>query len=83
MAITQDTVDALRVKFEALLPHLDERATRLTLAAQARGSGIGAVMDDAVDAATGQGADRARASGQCREGRAAAEGSGVQPAGQQ
>ena len=43
MAITEDTVDALRAKFDALLPHLDERATRLTLAAEARSLGYGGV----------------------------------------
>ena len=36
MAIAAETIDALRVKFDVLLPHLDERAQRLTLAAEAR-----------------------------------------------
>ena len=36
MAIPVETVTALRVKFDVLLPHLDERAVRLTLAAEAR-----------------------------------------------
>ncbi len=39
MAIAPETIDALRVKFDALLAHLDERAQRLTLAAEARSLG--------------------------------------------
>ena len=36
MGIPMETIDALRAKFDALLPHLDERAQRLTLGAEAR-----------------------------------------------
>jgi len=43
MGIPAETVVALRVKFEALLPHLDERAVRLTLAAEARSLGHGGI----------------------------------------
>lgn len=43
MAISQDVVDALRAKFDAVLPHLDERATRLVLAAEARSLGHGGI----------------------------------------
>jgi hypothetical protein len=43
MAIALETVDALRAKFDALLPHLDERAQRLTLAAEARSLGHGGI----------------------------------------
>ena len=43
MAIPVETVFALRAKFEALLPHLDERAVRLTLAAEARSLGHGGI----------------------------------------
>jgi Rhodopirellula transposase DDE domain len=43
MPVPEETVAALRVKFEALLPHLDERSTRLTLAADARSLGHGGI----------------------------------------
>ena len=43
MPVSGETVVALRAKFEALLPHLDERATRLTLAAEARSLGHGGI----------------------------------------
>lgn len=43
MGIPAEKVTALRAKFEALLPHLDERATRLTLAAEARSLGHGGI----------------------------------------
>jgi hypothetical protein len=43
MAIPVETVTALRVKFDVLLPHLDERAVRLTLAAEARSLGHGGI----------------------------------------
>ena len=41
MAISEDVISALRVKFEAVLPHLDERAVRLVLAGEARSLGYG------------------------------------------
>jgi len=44
MPIAQETVAVLRAKFETLLPHLDERATRLTLAAEARSLGHGGIV---------------------------------------
>lgn len=44
MAIPAETVTALRAKFDALLPHLDERAVRLTLAAEARSLGHGGIV---------------------------------------
>lgn len=43
MAIAPGTVETLRAKFDALLPHLDERAQRLTLAAEARSLGHGGI----------------------------------------
>lgn len=51
MAILVETVTALQAKFDALLPHLDERAVRLTLAAEARSLGHGGIA--AVARATG------------------------------
>jgi hypothetical protein len=36
MAIDPSVEAAMRAKFEALLPHLDERAVRIVLAAEAR-----------------------------------------------
>lgn len=44
MRIPEDTIVALRAKFETLLPHLDERASRLTLAAEARSLGHGGIV---------------------------------------
>ena len=41
MAISEDVISALRVKFEVVLPHLDERAVRLVLAGEARSLGYG------------------------------------------
>src|SRR5674476_892668 len=41
MRISEDVVSALRVKFEAVLPHLDERSVRLVLAGEARSLGYG------------------------------------------
>lgn len=43
MTITPETITALRAKFDVLLPHLDERAGRLTLAAEARALGYGGI----------------------------------------
>jgi len=56
MAIAPETIDALRVKFDALLPHLDERAQRLTLAAEARSLGYGGI----AAVARASGASRSR-----------------------
>ena len=44
MPIATETIEALRAKFDALLPHLDERAQRLTLAAEARSLGHGGIV---------------------------------------
>ena len=43
MRIDPDVEAALKAKFEALLPYLDERAQRLTLAAEARSLGHGGI----------------------------------------
>jgi hypothetical protein len=43
MAIAADVESVLKAKFEAVLPHLDERASRLVLAADARSLGHGGV----------------------------------------
>ena len=51
MAISRDVVDALRAKFEAVLPHLDERQQRLVMAGEARSLGHGGIA--AVARATG------------------------------
>lgn len=56
MAIPEETIITLRAKYEALLPHLDERATRLTLAAEARSLGHGGIV--AVARAAGVSASR-------------------------
>lgn len=56
MAIAPEVVDSLRGKFEALLPHLDERAQRLTLAAEARCLGHGGI----AAVARASGASRSR-----------------------
>lgn len=56
MAIASETVATLRAKFEALLPHLDERAQRLTLAAEARSLGHGGI----AAVARASGASRSR-----------------------
>jgi transposase len=58
MVIGEDVVEALRAKFDTLLPHLDERQQRLTLAAEARSLGHGGIA--AVAAAAG--ASRSRIS---------------------
>ena len=59
MAIPPETVEALRAKFDALLPHLDERAQRLTLAAEARSLGHGGIV--AVARASGSSRSRVQA----------------------
>ncbi len=56
MAIPPETVAALRAKFDTLLPHLDERAQRLTLAAEARSLGHGGIA--AVARASGSSRSR-------------------------
>lgn len=61
MAIPPETVEALRAKFDALLPHLDERAQRLTLAAEARSLGHGGIV--AVARASGSSRSRVQAGG--------------------
>lgn len=43
MAIGADVEAVLKAKFEAVLPHLDERATRLVLAGEARSLGHGGI----------------------------------------
>jgi hypothetical protein len=43
MAVGMDAEEALRAKFSALLPHLDERAQRLYLGSEARALGHGGV----------------------------------------
>jgi hypothetical protein len=43
MAIAADVESSLRAKFEAVLPHLDERSARLVLAAEARSLGHGGI----------------------------------------
>ena len=58
MAISRDVVDALQAKFEAVLPHLDERQQRLVMAGEARSLGHGGIA--AVARATG--ASRSRIS---------------------
>lgn len=56
MAVAPEIVETLRAKFGALLPHLDERAQRLTLAAEARSLGHGGI----VAVARASGASRSR-----------------------
>src|SRR6476646_9332335 len=51
MAIDADVVASLRAKFDAVLPHLDERQQRLVMAADARSLGHGGIA--AVAGATG------------------------------
>src|SRR5436190_23708715 len=43
MRIPVDVEASLKAKFEAVLPHLDERSTRLVLAAEARSLGHGGI----------------------------------------
>ena len=56
MAIGVDVETVLRAKFEAVLPHLDERGQRLVLAAEARSLGHGGI----VAVARASGASRSR-----------------------
>ena len=58
MAVDADVVALLRAKFEAVLPHLDERQQRLVVAGEARSLGHGGIA--AVAAASG--ASRSRIS---------------------
>ncbi|MET3176117.1 UNVERIFIED_ORG: hypothetical protein ABIB52_003991 [Arthrobacter sp. UYCu721] len=43
MPVSAEAVESLRAKFATILPHLDERATRLLLAAEARSLGHGGI----------------------------------------
>jgi hypothetical protein len=43
LAISRDVVESLRAKFEAVLPHLDERQQRLVMAGEARSLGHGGI----------------------------------------
>ena len=72
MAIGTDVVTSLRAKFEAVLPHLDERSTRLVLAGEARALGHGGI----AAVARASGASRSRV----QQGVAELE-SGVEPLG--
>jgi hypothetical protein len=56
MAIGADVVESLRAKFEAVLPHLDERSARLVLAGDARSLGHGGI----AAVARASGASRSR-----------------------
>lgn len=58
VAVDLDVVESLRAKFEAVLPHLDERQQRLVMAGEARSLGHGGIA--AVARATG--ASRSRIS---------------------
>jgi hypothetical protein len=58
VAISRDVVEALRAKFEAVLPHLDERQQRLVMAGEARSLGHGGIA--AVAGATGVSRSRYR-----------------------
>jgi hypothetical protein len=56
MAIDEDVVEVLRAKFDAVLPHLDERGQRLVLAGEARSLGHGGI----AAVARASGASRSR-----------------------
>jgi hypothetical protein len=56
MAVDADVEARLRAKFEAVLPHLDERAARLVLAGEARSLGHGGIA--AVARASGSARSR-------------------------
>jgi transposase len=58
MAVDPDVVGLLRAKFEAVLPHLDERQQRLVLAGEARSLGHGGI----AAVAKASGASRSRIS---------------------
>ena len=59
MGVSDDVVELLRVKFEALLPHLDERQRRLAVGAEAVQWGHGGIV--AVARATGMSKETVRA----------------------
>jgi transposase len=83
MTIPAETVDVLRAKFEAVLPHLDERQTRLVLAAEARSLGHGGIT--AVARASGSARSRVQngvnelEAGEAPLGRARRAGAGRKP----
>src|ERR1035437_5528229 len=58
VAVDADVVASLRAKFEAVLPHLDERQQRLVMAGEARSLGHGGI----AVVARGSGASRSRIS---------------------
>ncbi|MEO5745388.1 MAG: ISAzo13 family transposase, partial [Terracoccus sp.] len=84
MAIAEEIVESLRAKFEAVLPHLDERGQRLVLGSEARALGHGGI--GAVARAAGTSRSRISAgvaeleSGQEPLGRVRREGGGRKPA---
>src|SRR6478609_8357839 len=83
MAVDPDMVALLRAKFEAVLPHLDERQQRLVMAGEARSLGHGGIA--AVALASGASRSRISAgvaeleSGQAPLGRVRREGGGRKP----
>jgi hypothetical protein len=84
MAVGADDEARLRAKFDALLPHLDERAARLVLAGEARSLGHGGIA--AVARASGSSRSRIGQgvaeldSGIARSGRVRRPGGGRKPA---
>src|SRR6478672_6348072 len=80
MAVDPDMVALLRAKFEAVLPHLDERQQRLVMAGEARSLGHGGIA--AVALASGASRSRISAgvaeleSGQAPLGRVRRDGGG-------
>ncbi len=58
VAIETGVVESLRAKFEAVLPHLDERQQRLVMAGEARSLGHGGI----AAVASASGASRSRIS---------------------
>ena len=58
MAVDAQVVESLRAKFEAVLPHLDERQQRLVMAGEARSLGHGGI----AAVARASGASRSRIS---------------------
>jgi hypothetical protein len=47
VAVDAEAVASLRAKFEAVLPHLDERGQRLVMAGEARSLGHGSIAASA------------------------------------
>src|SRR5665811_935373 len=86
MAISADVESSLRAKFDAVLPHLDERSARLVLAGEARSLGHGGIA--AVARASGASRSRVQVgvaeleSGQAPLDRVRRAGGGRKPAGQ-